>query len=322
MASRAAVQKSDDGYVPFAVRFKAWWEGLDPDAMISKKPAEAEANPLAITIDHPEDEAPKIWPKTRIDFCRRLWEIGEKDEVVHPGGSDYTFWLMKPMGLTSEMTAVDMSAGLGGGTRKVARELNTYIDGYDPDGELAEFGHELSTKHRMDRRVPIKGYDPDDFQLPENRFGGVLVRERLFRIQDKEHFLKMLYCALKPRGHMVVTDFVVKNDRDANSPEIMAWLSRESSSAELWSSTDYRQALISYGMDLPIAEDETDEYRAMLLQGWSRFVAGLSKPDLTRDLVNDMMREAEYWLMLIRALESGKLRYYRYHAIRGGESIR
>jgi hypothetical protein len=32
------------------------------------------------------------------------------------------------------------------------------------------------------------------------------------------------------------------------------------------------------------------------------------------------MREAEYWLMLVRALESGDLRHYRYHAIRGHAS--
>jgi len=307
---------ADDNYIPFSIRFKAWWEGLDPKALIA--PRSEDDNPLAIEVDDAPDPNQQ-WTQGRIAFCRRLCEITDKDEVVDPGGAEYTFWLFKPMSLTSQVSAVDLSAGLGGGTRKTATDLNTYIDGYEMDSELAELAHALSVKHGVERRIPIAAYDPETFELPERKFNGILCRERLFRITNKDRFLGMTFNALRPRGHFVMTDFVLKTESDATDPTISAWLPKAANGSSLWTAEDYRATLTRLGMDIRIQKDETDEYRSMLLKAWSQFVVGLSKADLTRDFINDMMREAEYWLMLIRALESGKLRYVRLHAIRGGE---
>ncbi|MEC9268156.1 MAG: methyltransferase domain-containing protein [Pseudomonadota bacterium] len=315
-------KRNGDDYIPFHIRFQAWWEGEEPNALLIRKYGTAPENPLAIQVDDEagDDETGLVWPKGRINFCRRLWELDEKDEVVHPGGADYTSWLMKPMNLNHEMSSIDLSAGLGGGTRKTAKSLSTYIDGYEIDPELAALAQELSVKHGMERRAPVSVYNPDELDLPARRFSGVLCRERAYRFRRKDLFLKTAFNSLRPRGHFILTDYVVVNPSDADHPTIRAWMSREPGEFDLWTAEEYRKYMVNLGMDMRITEDETDEYRAMLLQAWSRFVAGLSKQDLTRDFINDMMREAEYWLMLIRALESGKLRYYRYHAIRGIES--
>jgi hypothetical protein len=310
-------ESRDDGYIPFAIRFKAWWEGLDPQALVT--PKKTAANPLAIEVDDPEPQ--RSWPESRVAFCRRLWELEETDEVVEPGGAEYTEWLMKPMGLTSEGSSADLSAGLGGGLRKTAAALQVYIDGFEPDAELAALGHALSVKHGMDRRAAIQPYSPEDLTLAARRYTGVLCRERCYRIADKPQFLEMLFESLRPRGHLVITDYVLADGAEADDHAVTGWLSRAPDDIQLWTAEDYRKTLVPFGMDMRIAQDDTDHYRSILLQGWTRFVAGLGKTDLTRDFVNEMMREAEYWLMLIRALESGKLRYYRFHAIRGGESL-
>lgn len=322
LASQAAAKQRDDGYIPLKIRFQAWWEGVDPKAMLALESSQEDDNPLAITVaGAPEDAFDGKWTDGRVQFCRRLWEIEEGDEVVDPGGADYTYQLLKPMTLSSEMSAADLSSGLGGGTRKAAQDLNTYIDGFELDEELAKRAHALSAKHGMDRKVPIKNFDPSAFTLPEKRFNGLLCRERLYRVNNKDRFLGMMFKSLRPRGHMMLTDFVIENDMDIGDRNIEAWLLKDGKDQSLWTAKDYRKTLIEMGMDVRISEDETAKYRSMVLRGWSNFVAGLTKPDLSREFVNEMMREAEYWLLLTRALESGKLRYYRYHAIRGGESI-
>lgn len=312
-------KSSDDGYIPFAIRFEAWWEGIDPNALLTRKRGSDE-NPLAIQIDEDNEEEDVAWSEDRVSFCRRLWEVEEEDEVVHPGGADYTIKLMKPMNLSSEVSGADLSAGLGGGTRKMAKELNTYIDGYEEDVELAALANELSKKHGMERRTPIQHYNPEELELPARKFAGVLSRERTFRLKRKHQFLETVFNSLKPRGHLVLTEFVVLQESDIDSDPVQAWMQREPVEFDLWTAEDYRKTLVGFGMDCRIVEDETDDFRSILLQGWQRFVEGLSKPDLNREFINEMMQEAEYWLMLIRALESRKLRYYRYHAIRGGES--
>lgn len=311
----------DDGYIPFAVRFQAWWEGIDPNALLSRKQGVEEENPLAIQIDEEEEDGEEhTWSEEHVIFCRRLWETAEEDEVVHPGGAAYTMKLMKPMNLTSEVSAADLSAGLGGGIRKLAKELNTYIDGYEEDVELAALANDLSKRHGMERRTPIQHYNPEELELPARKFTGVLSRERTFRLKRKHQFLETVFNSLRPRGHLVLTELVLLQEADIEAPAIKAWMDREPVEFDLWTAEDYRKTLVGFGMDCRIVEDETDAFRSILLQGWQRFVAGLSKGDLNREFINEMMQEAEYWLMLIRALESRKLRYYRYHAIRGGES--
>ncbi|MEQ8443242.1 MAG: hypothetical protein RIM33_13575 [Alphaproteobacteria bacterium] len=305
----------DDGYIPFSVRFKAWWEGLDPNALVAK-PSDNDdpGNPLAIQVDEPEEA--NNWPTSRLDFCRRLWEVEEEDEVVEPGGAAYTSWLMKPMSLTSEMSAADLSAGLGGGTRRAAKDLSCYIDGFEPDLDLAMLGHGLSKKHGMERRVPIITYDPDKMNLPEQRYHGILCRERLFRMPNKPKALQAIYSGLKPRGHLIITDFVLGENAELDDREIAAWVAKEPGAKHLWTEAQYRKTIVGMGMDLRVDQDETDMFRSKLLQAWAQLVAGLSRSDLTRDFVNVMMREAEYWLLLVRALESKKLRYFRFHADR------
>lgn len=310
-----------DGYIPFAIRFQAWWEGLDPSALLARPEDRARPNPLAIEIDTPADAGPTIrWPDSRVAFCRRLWEDGPNDEVVHPGGALTTFELMKPMGLSSECSAADLSAGIGGGTRRAATEIDTYVDGFESDPELADLGARLSRRHGMQRKANVQPYEHDKLEIQAAKYTGILVRERVYQFARKDIFLEQCFTALKPGGHLIITDLNAPRSSAKPHGSIAAWKKREGEPVDLWTTDQMAGAITRLGMNIRIKKDESDIYKSRLLKGWARFVAGLSREDLTRDFVNDMMREAEYWLMQIRALESGDLRYYRYHAIKSSVS--
>ncbi len=70
------------------------------------------------------------------------------------------------------------------------------------------------------------------------------------------------------------------------------------------------------GFDVRVAEDLSGSYQRYVLSAWAKLVDGLDREDLTRDFVNIMMVEADFWLRRMRALESGKLRLIRYHGIK------
>lgn len=316
-----AMAQTVDGYIPFAIRFQAWWEGLDPNALLARSDDPARANPLAIEIDTPQETGPTIrWPDSRVAFCRRLWEKDPNDEVVHPGGALNTYELMKPMGLSAECSAADLSAGIGGGTRRAAWEIGTYVDGFETDPELADLGARLSRRHGMQRKAGIQPYEHDKLEIQAGKYTGILVQERVYQFARKDIFLEQCFTALKPGGHLVITDLNAPGLSAAPHASIAAWKKREGDPVDLWTTDKMAGAMARLGMNIRIRKDETDIYRSRLLKAWARFVAGLRREDLTRDFINDMMREAEYWLMLIRALESGDLRYYRYHAIKSSVS--
>lgn len=335
----ARAQRSDaeagDGYIPFLERFKGWWNGGAPPERVRKrrtapntrKPRETAPpqeqsgapDPQAITVDEPSDtDAGPRWPDSRVDFCRRLWAVDDEDEMVEPGGAAYCADLLKPTAVDSSKAALDLSAGLGGGVRYLAKQSGLWMTGMEPDEELAERAHELSCAHGMARRAPITAYDPEKLRLPKRKYYVILMRERLYRVRDKGEALKTIRGALKPQGHLILADFALAQDSSAEAKAVTAWTALEPERPPLWTMEQYRRALRSVGVDLRVFEPDSERYRGLILGGWARLVDGLRREELTRPFVDNMMREAEYWVRLARALESGELVYLRAHCMRKG----
>ncbi len=310
--------QNDDGYVPLLTRFRTWWDDDDPKALSRKGLAAAAGTRAMADADAIEVDGPTTplvaWPPERIAFCRRLW--GHETETVSPGGVEYALRLARPMALGANASILDLNAGLGGGARKIAKELGPRVTGMEADPDLAEAANLLSKTQRMSKTAPIAHYDPLALDLPERKFEGVLLRELLYRAPDRMRLLRDATQALKPRGHLVFTDFVLADGAARASTEAQQWLEREPETANPGVMEEYRPLLKALKMDVRVHSDETPEYIGHVLSAWSIFVDSLNSTDLTRDFVNCMMREAEFWLARMRALESGKLRLLRVHAMK------
>ena len=314
--------KPKDDYIPFMVRFKAWWEGLEPEAMIARVSEDgagkASASSAAIEVDVPDpEEDPLIWPESRLSFCRRLW--GRKFDVVRPGKSEYSVELVRPMALNNQNSLLDLSAGLGGGCRKIHAELGMWVTGMDRDAELAAHADELSNIKGLARQVPISAYDPETVAFKPSSFDGALIREMLHELPLKSAFLQKVSEAVRPFGHIVITDLMLRDEAAAEDVNVKAWLTQEPENASPAVAGDYTKLLEGMGFDVRVEKDETKVYTGHITRSWAEFVQGLSREDLTRDFVNQMMKEAEYWMARSRALESGALRLYRIHAIKDAD---
>ncbi|WP_161973683.1 class I SAM-dependent methyltransferase [Hwanghaeella grinnelliae] len=313
---------TDDGYIPFIVRFKAWWEGIEPEAIMQARgndqadTAQApSAGAAAIEVDIEEEDGPlKSWSGSRLNFCRRLW--GEEFEVVSPGGTEFSVRLVRPMALTSENSLLDLSAGLSGGTRQIHKELGVWVTGMERNPELAREAAALSKMKGLDRKVPITAYEPDKISLKPTSFDGVLIRETLYTIPDREAFLRKVAASIRPFGHLVLTDLMLVNEEAKKDRKVAAWLKRDVADASPDLVGAYTPVLEELGFDVRVEEDESDAYHAYVLQGWATFVEGLSKEDLNRELVSLMMIEADFWVNLMRALQAGKVRLCRVHGIK------
>jgi SAM-dependent methyltransferase len=326
-ASGATGRRSrPDGYIPLKIRFKAWWEGIDPAKLMPGANAPLAPEAAEITVNPPAEAPASPWPTARLALCRRLWEVDETDEVVEPGGAAYAIELYRPMGLDSTKSGFDLSAGLGGAVRRMAKERDLWIAGFELDRDLAAEAMRLSVAHGLEKRCPIKPLDEGSLQLGERRSDGVMLRDRLHLFHNKQKLLDGVFTALRPRGHLILTDFVLKSDAAIEDKAVAGWLKRAAARAPAapplpWTLGDVKRTILANRMDLRIFEDETEKYLSLVRGGWARFVAGLSREELTRSFVDEMMREAEYWVHLCRALESGKLRHVRAHAIRGAETL-
>ncbi len=307
-----------EGYVELFIRLKAWWEGVDVE-IVRREYNERRAsnqppakNPdLSIEIDniHPRF-ANDRWTDARLEVAQILWGQGHS----LPGGRDFALKLVKSLALRPEHTFADLSSGLGGGTRAIARRYQLWLEGYEREPDLADYANDVSIDEDIDAQAPVRHYEVEKLALQENRYDAIMVREMLFSVDDKKALLQDIGRALKSDGNLLFTDFVL-TDRLQETETLAAWRAAEPFRARPWTMDEYRQMLSDLRYVVRVFEDITDDYVAHINAGWMQALKAVKSGKFSREQVDALMEEGQMWLARSRALQEGRLRLLRCHAV-------
>ena len=307
----AAKSKPDRPHVPLKLRLKAWWEGCD--VIVHQR--EAQANrasepPPRKLISYRDPDRP--WQTARAKIACMLWGEG----FSHPGDTEHVLELAKPFALDPAMTVVDLCAGLGGGARAIVDEFGVWVNGMEPDRELAEAGMQISVKAGLGKKAEIVHYDPAKLDIRAGTVDCIMCRQLLHRVEDKPRFLRAVERALKNRGQVVLTDYVLAEATGLESPAIKAWMQCEAEPLHLWTAEEHAQAFKQAGLEVRVTEDMTAGFRSMVLGGWAALTAVTEGASLDPELVRVLVDELERWTRRIAALESGDLKLVRFYALK------
>lgn len=295
--------------VPFKERFRAWWQGVGSDvpvetAAIQPPPAVPET-PKAQNLVEPL--AP--WESPAIRIAQLAWGEG----FAKPGGPDYILDLAKPLGLDPTMSLMEFGTGLGGGARAIHGKFGTWVTGYEPDGDVAKAGKELSIMAGLKKRADIIRYDPQGFEPRHGSFDCVLSTETLYQIEKKDNVLAKLEDSLKTRGQLVFTDYVLGRGVSAQDERLKAL----SPKPAFWSADQYARYLRERNFDLRISEDITAKYCKLVLDGCANFTKG--GPVLAANArmhPEAVMALMDLWAARVAAFDSGLLKVMRFSAIK------
>jgi SAM-dependent methyltransferase len=238
-----------------------------------------------------------------------LWGTG----FVVPGDAQHVLGLVRPFGLASSMTMLDVAAGLGGPARAVAEATGATVVGLERAPDLARQGMALALALRMHRRAPVGVYDPEGFDLPHAHYDCALGREATYAVRDKERFLRVLMQGLKPQGAIVLTEFVL--GRSADRRRLAAWAPLAAYPPFLWTLDRYEDCLRSLGFEPFIMSDISAAYRGMIIGGWTRLLQLPELHGLPRAHFAPIIDEAERAMRTIEALDAGLLRMVHIAAV-------
>lgn len=269
----------------------------------------SEPHPAAAAIGVPDEAAPPLEPLTVRQW---LWGAG----FIIPGNADYVLKLVKPFAPNPAMSFLDVAAGLGGPARAIVAAFDTYMTGLERDPELARRGMEMSVAAGKQKHAPISAMDPESFELKSGAFDGILGRDATYMVQDKERFLRVLLLALKHRGQLLLTDYVVE-PRLAERSELGIWSSLQPHRSSLWTLQQYVDCLKNLGCDIRITEDITQDLKLQIVLGWDHLVHAVDIKALPRQHKVTIVNEAEHWVKTIMALDAGVVKAYRFYALAG-----
>ncbi|MBL8837059.1 MAG: methyltransferase domain-containing protein [Alphaproteobacteria bacterium] len=295
-------------------RLHAWWEGYDlPPA----EPA-AEAEGSRATTPPPDGgviaaTAPDPWSKSRIKVAEMIWGDG----FNFPGSADHVVELVKPFGLTKEKSLLDLGCGLGGGTRAIAKEFGTWVEGMEQSPALARAGMEMSEKAGLGKKATVVAYDPAKVHFTPRRYEAAFARMVLWQLADKKRLLGEIDKGLKPQGQLTFIDYVIKPGA-AGAAGLGAWLKAENCANMPCELADVSKMLETLKIDIRIAEDMTGEFRRLVTEGWAKAVEilGAGASGLAPEEAQALVREAEMWRMRINLLDGGTLQVARFFGIK------
>ncbi len=148
-------------------------------------------------------------PPDPLTIRQWLWGPG-----LHiPGTAEDVLALARPFAATAATRLLDVAAGLGGAARAIAAQSGAYVSALERDPDLARRGRALSITAGRYKQVPVGHMDPETLELRAGAFDGILGREASHLVRDKERFMRVLILGLRPRGQLLLTEFVAEPAR-------------------------------------------------------------------------------------------------------------
>lgn len=300
-------------------RFAAWWDGyyLDEPGDSFIDALDLSDGPLLLTerappeiIKETADDALKIWPRWRIEAAEMIWGAS----LISPGDTESIVHLAKPLGLNPALNLLDLTAGLGPGTRGIAQNFGVWVTGLEADPDLAREGGERSRKGEFERKAPISLYDPETIEFKPRSFDCIMGREPFLTVRDKKRLLRAISRGLREKGQLLFTEILVP-DRGARSGAFGAWLQRERPAPSPWGFDEMSAYLAEIELDVRIDEDMTPLFRSQILNAFALMARNIENRTIPRYLLPKVMDEAERWNAWVQAIDAGDIKRYRFHAL-------
>jgi protein-L-isoaspartate O-methyltransferase len=299
------------GSHPFKVRVAAWWNGkVLPPPPIAAVPEAVEPVLSETTGAVTEAAAGDPWSRERVAILESVYGEG----ALTPGGLPAILTLVKPFGLDPTMNVLEFGAGIGGATRMIGKEFDSWLTGIESSQVLVDIAHERAEKAGLSKKAPVLLEDIEKPEIRSRFYHGIYSRDALYTVAMKDALMAKLVQGLRQEGMITFIDYVAADDLALVSSEIAAWKKHEPTQVHLWTADRYQKALAMQKLDVRTVEDISDEVCRDILVAWGGYLKTLNARALGPAKTRLMVREAELWASRHTALRSGRLRSIRIFA--------
>jgi cyclopropane fatty-acyl-phospholipid synthase-like methyltransferase len=220
--------------------------------------------------------------------------------------------LIKPVGLTKDMTVIDITAGLGERLLRAHHEFKADVTGMDIDSETALRGTELLKPYLSPKVAGISAYTLPNLVIAK-KFDCLFAREIFYRVADKPKFFQLVAGYSTALGQLSYTDYIV-DPENRDRPAVRAWIQNEKGINPL-GLVENAEAWAKAGFNLRVYDDQTAMYKAEIMKGilrFSNFIAA-NRPDLATKRA--ILKHMDLWGRRVAAIEQG-LKFYRIYGIK------
>lgn len=312
-----AMLEETSGRVPgFKQKLAAWWHGYDLNLTDEQSDDPDGDTDQARIISVPRFKQDLT---ARAAVLQELWGPG----CVSPGPAEFMREITAYLGLTAEMSMLDIGAGLGGPSRAISEEYGIWVTAYETREDWVSAGMEQSTMAGMSKKVPIAQFDPEGLELPERKFDCALSKELLHVLagKSKKRMLGEIKRTLKPNGQLLITDYIAASS-SLNEGIVAAWNENAELESRFWTKDDYEAAFADVDLEVCVTEDISAKQVEFISAGFrtlSRRMEELLAEEADAEKQVNLRRalafETRRWAVRSEILQSGDVQLLRLSAI-------
>jgi ubiquinone/menaquinone biosynthesis C-methylase UbiE len=292
-------------------KLSLWWHGgVAPEDVLPADEMETGRPVITPRKKHQEITA-------RGQVAQALWGEGN----LTPGPAGFIQEITHSLGMSQELSMLDLGAGLGGPARAISAATKVWITAYEAIPEYVKYGMEQSIMHGMGKKVPITEYHAETVELPKHKFNCVFSKEMMHHIQDKPQLMRKIQFTLKPGGQFFFTNYVITGT-GKNSAAIAEWNEADGQESHFWSEEEFKAGFSAAKLDLRISENLTPRYCEMIADGFrslrqkmDELLAEETDPERRSDLLHALAFETKRWAVRAEALQSGEIAVFRFSGL-------
>jgi len=113
-------------------------------------------------------------------------------------------------------------------------------------------------------------------------------------MEDKVGLISKIGDSLKTgESFLIITDFLF--DADNDSSDLVSWQTGEERSVCPCTKAALVNAIENAGLQLRIIDDESDDYRAMVIDAWSEHLKTIDGAEISPEMGRELKREGDFW---------------------------
>jgi len=179
-------------------------------------------------------------------------------DEFHIRGREATLELARVVNLGSRMHVLDVGCGLGGASRRIAREFGCRVTGIDLTDEYVRTATMLAARVGLSNLVTYRQGDALELPFPDARFDVVWTQHAAMNIRDKAALYREMYRVLVPGGALAIYDILAGPVAPIHFP--VPW-ARTSETSFLSVPDDLRRFITASGFTIVSWEDTTEAAR-------------------------------------------------------------
>ncbi len=292
--------------------FQLWWNGGAGSASGEKLEA---ALVRKRTVDVPHAKKQDL--SARLTVLQALWGEGN----ITPGPAEFIVSLISRLGLTSEMTMLDLGAGLGGPARAISSSSGIWVTAYEEVAAVAKAGMEQSIMHGMAKKVPVNLVEFATMERPKRKLDCFFSKDTFHQISGKKQLLAAVEEGLKPNGQFFIIDYVITEKGKSDNCEA-TWNAADEQASHFWTKEEYATAFAAVKLDLRVSEDLSQKYCEMIASGFRNLTKNMEsliaeETDEARqsELRRALAFESNRWAVRAEALQSGDIAVLRFSGL-------